>query len=80
MNIAAFCSNGNACVKCEHIKGIAYKYAALGVESALLPVICAILALLREYCAFFSVSDTSRRKHMPPGKANSDACFAASAA
>jgi len=67
MNMAAYYSNSEAYVKCEHVKGIAHLKAASGVNSALLPVICANLDLLREYCALFSVSDTSRRKHMLSG-------------
>jgi hypothetical protein len=53
MDILAFCSNGNLYVNFENAKGIALRYAAPEVESALLPVICANLAQLRDQCAQF---------------------------
>jgi hypothetical protein len=80
MNISAFCSNGNVYLNCENVKGIAHKNAASGVESALLPVICADLAQLRDQCAHFTGSNTSRRKRMTPDRVSGASCPAANAA
>jgi len=75
MNISAFCSYDKAYVKCDHIKGIAHGNAAIWVKSALLPVICAILAQLRDYCVHFSVSNTSRRTQTAYDKLSGAACL-----
>lgn len=55
MNIFAIYCDGSEGVRvnCECVKGIAFKNAALWVNCALLPVICAGNGLLRDNCAHF---------------------------
>jgi hypothetical protein len=80
MNISAYYSDGRSYVNCECVNGFAFRYAALWVKSALLPVICAILAQLREYCVHLTVSNTSCRTKIPPGSADSYSRFMGSTA
>lgn len=73
MNISAFCSDDEVFVNCECIKGIAFRNAVLWVKSALIPVICAILVQLRDYCVHFTVLNTSCRTQILPERASSTA-------
>ncbi len=61
MNISAYFSSGNVIMHCDHINGISFNNAFAGVDSALLPVICAFAGHKQDNCAHFSELDASRR-------------------
>ena len=62
MNISVITSNDEAIINYEYIMGFAFKNAAIKVECALLPVICAGFALSRYNCAHFS----NRNEYLEP--------------
>lgn len=54
MIISVFASNDKVFANCECIKGFAFKNAVLGVNYALLPIICDDFGRLQDNCAHFS--------------------------
>ena len=54
MNITVLASQGNVFADYECIKGFSFKKAAILVNYAFLPVICAGFRLLRDNCTYLS--------------------------